>query len=409
MRLLLKNRVFCVLRLSLFCISGILPCHAGIPAAPTTTKASDEVYQTAKTDPEVALGAKAAKEVMSEEKVLTSGPEWERVNRIGQIIAAAANKYPVPAMFGSSAHVLLHFHFYVVDNPDVNAFSLPGGFVFVNTGLLKFVHSDDELAAVLAHETGHVEHHHVITLMKQQAKIQNVMTPIQLAALAMMLSNNKYDTAGAGLATLQASQLYSIARINGYSVHAEEDADHTAMMLLIHTQFSPVALYTFMVRLNTYEKTHGMENLGIYRDHPPTPQRIAAAKEVLKQLNIPIRVSTVDPTWLPVVTSIKQDGVDLAQIAVKSVLLCTIAPQDGQTAVQRADVIAKRLDQLLDDNVPAFEVQVDPQTQTVNVHGVPILTSADAAAQHLTLSALSTNLGYAIVQVNEHKQLEFDY
>ncbi len=360
-----------------------------------------------KNDPEVIIGEKAAAEEAKQAKVITSGPLWERVNRIGQVIAAAADKYPIPAMFGSSVLKPFHYTFHVVENPDVNAFSLPGGFIYVNTGLLKFVHSDDELAAVLAHEIGHADHHHVITLMREQKKAQAILTPIQIAALAMILSRGNNDLPRTGFEVLQGSELYGIARINGYSVKAEEDADHTGMMLLTHTPFNPVAMYTFMVRLATYERDHGDTNLGIYRDHPPTPQRIRAALAVIKQLDLPIRISQVDPTWQAQVKPISLDGKPAVQISIKDIVICDMVAEGGQTAEQRGTTTAKNLNYLVDRDLAPYEVRADTEAGKVLARGITIADKADADAANLTIKGLANEIGAAIVQVDQRRQMEF--
>ena len=61
-----------------------------------------------------------------------------------------------------------------MEDKDPNAFSLPGGKVFINTGLIKMVDNDDELAGILAHEVAHSAHHHVARILKQQEKIEKV-------------------------------------------------------------------------------------------------------------------------------------------------------------------------------------------------------------------------------------------
>ena len=379
---------------------------SGTVAPPVPAAAADPTYSL-KNDPEVIIGEKAAAQEAKQAKVLTSGPLWERVNRIGQVIAAAADKYPIPAMFGSSVLKQFHYTFHVVDNPDVNAFSLPGGFIYVNTGLLNFVHSDDELAAVLAHEIGHADHHHVITLMREQQKAQSILTPIQIAALAMILSHGNNDMPAAGFEVLQGSELYGIARINGYSVRAEEDADHTGMMLLTHTSFNPVAMYTFMVRLAAYERAHGDTNLGIYRDHPPTPQRIRAALAVIQQLNLPIRISQVDPTWQAQVKALTVNGQNVAQISIKDIVVCNMVAEGGQSAVQRATTTAKNLDYLVDRDLAPYEVRADTESGKVLARGITIADKADADAANLTIKGLSSEIGAAIVQVDQRRQMEF--
>ncbi len=388
---------------------GTSVCSIPASGAPPAPNAATEVAPgySLKNDPEVIIGEKAAAEEAKQAKVITSGPLWERVNKIGQVIAAAADKYPIPALFGSSLLKPFHYTFHVVENPDVNAFSLPGGFIYVNTGLLKFVHSDDELAAVLAHEIGHADHHHVITLMREQKKAQAILTPIQIAALAMILSRGNNDLPSAGFEVLQGSELYNIARINGYSVKAEEDADHTGMMLLTHTPYNPVAMYTFMVRLAAYERDHGDTNLGIYRDHPPTPQRIRAALAVIKQLDLPIRISQVDPTWQAQVKPITLNGQSAAQISIKEIVICDMVSAGGQTAAQRAETTAKNLDYLVDRDLAPYEVRADTEAGKVLARGITLADKADADAANLTIKGLANEIGAAIVQVDQRRQMEF--
>ena len=66
----------------------------------------------------------------------------------------------------------INYQFKIIDTDDINAFSLPGGFIYVNFGLLNFVNSDDELAGVMGHEMGHVERRHVVTLPAKEEAIQ---------------------------------------------------------------------------------------------------------------------------------------------------------------------------------------------------------------------------------------------
>ena len=226
---------------------------------------------------------------------MTDSAIIERVNRIGSEIAAIANVTRIPALYGTTNLKSFHYTFKVVDDKDVNAYSLPGGFIYVNKGLLNYIHSDDELAGVLGHEITHVMHHHILKLIHEQNKLQNVLNPVQLAAIAMIFAG-RGNAGQAGVGLLEGSQLYQVARINGYSVIAEQDADHGSILLLQHTHYNPVGLYSFMVRLASYERNHGFAgDMGILRDHPPGPERVEAAKKLLADLNIPVHVSEVDP------------------------------------------------------------------------------------------------------------------
>lgn len=374
--------------------------YADSPAPPAGKPA-----KAVKEDPEVKMGREASDAINKQVKLITSGPIFDRVNRIGQAIATAANEGPVPALFGSNVYKKFHYTFHVIDSPDVNAFSLPGGFVYVNTGLVKFVHSDDELAAVLSHELGHVLHHHALTLEHQQSKIQNILTPLEIAAVGLMLSGHTSQS-DAGTSLLMSSQLYSVARMNGYSVHAEEDADHTAIFLMMRTKYNPAALYTFMLRLANYEASHGPSMLGIYRDHPPTPQRVATAKALLEKLNIPIYLSQIDPSWRAEVVEVHLGLVDLARVTVRQIPVFEVVGEEGQTALERGKALADTLDYLLDRHLEPYQIRYSPDRGYVMALGKPFQNQADATAQGRTLEELSHSFSDAVLQIDQLKQIE---
>ena len=119
-------------------------------------------------DGEVKLGRMNAEENDRQVKLITDSKILERVNRIGSELARIANNYPIPASWGSSQLKPFRYTFKVVDDKDVNAYSLPGGFIYVHKGLIDAVRSDDELAGVLAHEIAHAAHHHVLKLLREQ-------------------------------------------------------------------------------------------------------------------------------------------------------------------------------------------------------------------------------------------------
>jgi predicted Zn-dependent protease len=392
----------------------LLACLVLMPAsvmAQAPTSAPSSPPKEAKTvsladDPEVKLGRGYAEENDKHVKLITDSAILERVNRIGGEIAAVADEMPIPALYGTSVLKPFHYTFKVVDDKDVNSYSIPGGFIYVCKGLLDYVHSDDELAGVLAHEITHAMHHHVLKLIHEQNKLQNALTPVQLAAIAMILAGRSSGgSAGAGL--LEGSQLYQTAKLNGYSVNAEKDADHGAILLMAHTHYNPAGLYSFMVRLASYERNHGFAgDMGILRDHPPTEERVEAAKKLLADLNLPIYVSEVDPAWRAVVKTTKVGSVELAEISVQGLSVCRVTATATMTAQARGEKLAKRLTEMLDRQLLPFEVQVSHDQTWVTARGVPILNVADASAQGKTLDALAHEMGAAVMQINQKQQLE---
>src|SRR5262249_6265271 len=139
------------------------------------------------------------------------------------------------------------------------------------------------------------------------------------------------------------SQLYTIARVNSYGVEAEKDADRTGIILLTHTHYNPVGLYSFMIRLPAYEKNKIYGDLGIFQTRPPGDERVAAAKKQLEEMKIPILLSEVDPTQLLNVRLIRagDEGTELAEISMGRIVVCRVTAAEGLTAEQRAQRIAK--------------------------------------------------------------------
>src|SRR5687767_7947666 len=122
------------------------------------------------------MGREAHEEMVRNGLKLLKDPELQkRIDTIGNRIAAIVNDTKLPVTYGSSVLVPYDYKFYIVDDNDVNAFSLPGGFIYLNKGLLKYMQSDEELAGVLGHEIIHAAHHHVARLQREQSRMNTQM------------------------------------------------------------------------------------------------------------------------------------------------------------------------------------------------------------------------------------------
>ena len=355
-------------------------------------------------DNEVKLGRENAEENDKHVKLVTDAAIVERVNRIGQELAAVANKTPIPAMWGSSQLKPFTYIFRVVDDKDVNAYSLPGGFIYINKGLLDYVHSDDELAGVLAHEITHASHHHMVKLMREQSKIQNVLLPALIAAGA--LAHGNIGNMGT---IMMGAQLYTTAKVNTYGVEAEKDADHGGLLLMTHTKYNPGGLYSFMMRLAGEERRHGPGELGIFRTHPPGAERVEAAQNLLAQLKIPIELSKVDPNQRVSVALVKGGaaGRDIAELKIMGMVLCKVVAAQDMTAEERGDKLAAQLSPMFDGPRPVMNFQVKIiKDRSVMVRDLVVLTAEDARAQGKSIADLGKSLADTISQVSSIRQSE---
>lgn len=344
-------------------------------------------------DPEVRMGREAAQEVERTLKLVNDSALVERVNRIGQEIADVANASDIPVTWGINKKSQFQYTFKIVDDKDVNAFSLPGGFIYVNKGLLDYVQSDHELAAVLAHEIAHAAHHHLLKLGQENEKINRRVTLPALLVLVLTGApardlNN----------VMMGVQLYQIAKLNGFTQEAEMDADHAAIYYLTRTKYNPVGMLTFMERLARDEARRPERQLGIFRTHPPSRERAQAMLDLFKQLNIPVNRRAV-ARILPV--DLREKTVQdrrLSEVYLNSIPVFAPADSNGKSSAERAQQIRERLDSLLNDGIQMFDIRLSSDKRTVVARNNPIVTiePEDASLYGKSIQELAEQVSNAI-------------
>jgi predicted Zn-dependent protease len=348
------------------------------------------VKATGADDPEVKLGRENAEEAAKELKFVTDPAVVDRVNRIGQEIAAVANSTEVPALWGSPTVKKFDYTFKVVDDKDVNAFSLPGGYIYVNRGLLDFAQSDDELAGVLAHEIAHAAHHHMMKLIKEQESLQKkLLLPLVLAAVVASRGSGGGENI---MNLMMAGQLYMVAKLNSYGVEAEKDADQTGMRYLAKTKYKPVGMLTFMERLARQEVLRPQVELGIYRTHPPSPERARALQDEMEQMGLAMDRRDVDGSLAASVTTATLNGVPMAEVRMSKSVVARFAAADGMSAEERGRQLAARLNGLFDQGLEIYEVKLSNDKTRVLARGQTVVafTQADADPQRQTVEALAS-------------------
>lgn len=291
---------------------------------------------------DVEMGKQTVADLDKELVFSTDATLIERVNRIGGVLAEISKRHHIPATWGDKRHNVFEYTFKVVEDKDVNAFSVPGGFIYVNTGLIEFVESDDELAGVLAHEIAHAANRHLITLIKERSKVDLITLPIVLAAL---LKGGQ----GAEPALMTQSLLLT-ALTSGWSQSAERDADRTGFYYMQLSQYNPVGLLTFMERLAFRERNSPQIDWGIFRTHPPSRQRADALVKLLKEHGIPLARSAVTTSFR--VTSEIID--DMCFIRFGSQDLFTLK---GPNIEERSKEVVSNLNQFFDTNPELFQVK----------------------------------------------------
>lgn len=318
------------------------------------------VAQPPAEDPEIKIGREAHEEMLKSGMKLISDPKLvDRVNAIGVRLAAVANKTVIPATYGTENRTPYTYRFHVVDDKDVNAFALPGGWLYVNKGLLEYVQSDDELAGVLAHEVIHAAHHHILKLQKEQDKLN---TQLAIGAIAAILAKVPASDTGNLVTGLQ---LVALQKVNGYSQQAERDADGAGFELTRLAGFNPVGALTFMERLARDQRNRPEVDLGIFRTHPPEKQRVAALKGKLDAASITInRRQTTNQLRVSVLPAKNQTVIQELQLDGRVVLSSTDKDYLNQ--------VATTLNKLLDSPTELFDVTRNGST--VLIRGAILFT-----------------------------------
>lgn len=256
------------------------------PAPPKQTKAQrEEARHTADLKKDRELGEKYAADILKELKMSTRADQQARVERIGACLAQVANTERVKVSWGDRRQNNFDYKFYVVQGKEVNAFSLPGGKIFVFEGLLDFAESDDEVAGVLAHEIAHASFRHIATMEREQEKLSAITFP--LIVLSILVGG---ESGSAGMVT---GQLYNQAMGSGWSVRAEESADSGGLQYLQKTTYNTLGMLTFMERLAWKERREARTDWGIYRTHPPTRERARALSAALQNAGVRFERSKV--------------------------------------------------------------------------------------------------------------------
>lgn len=309
-------------------------------------------------------GKKYAAEVEKEQKLSKNQAYQDRVERIGLQLANIANHNHLIATWGDKRLNPFHYTYKVLQGDDINAFSLPGGHIYVYEGLLKFVTSDDELAGVLAHETSHAAFRHVPTLEHEANKIAWVQIPALIAAI---LSHS-----GGGLLVTEAAGL---SQQSGWSQKAEKAADFGGFQILMKSQYSPVAMLTFMERLSAQERSQNglLGNLGILQTHPLTRDRADAMIHDLEEYNVPIQRSKASPAYRVTLKDLTEGAV---QVDFGGKPIYTFG---GLNARERAELAQTRLTAFY-DSVPQL-YDVTTYGDEIMWHGKMLLTILPEDAQ----------------------------
>lgn len=207
------------------------------------------------------MGQEQAAQVDQQLPILQDATINAYVNSLGQEIAKTTSRAD------------LDWHFSVVNTDEVNAFALPGGFIYVNRGVLERASNESELAAVIGHEIQHVVLRHSV---KQMEQMQGANVGAALLCTLTAVCNN-----GLGQAAIQVGGTAVFAK---FSRTDEVQADEGGFQNVIHAGINPTGMLTFFQKLLAEEQRNGGGNASSwFADHPGTEDRINDIQRLLNE------------------------------------------------------------------------------------------------------------------------------
>ena len=211
------------------------------------------------TDTEIKMGKGYADEIEKSSKLITDTVVSEYVNRVGQNIVKNSDcKVP--------------FTIKVIDSDEINAFALPGGFFYVNSGLILNADEEAELAGVMAHETAHVCAHHAVREMTR-------LNYAQLGTIPLIFIGG-----WTGYGIYEAASIAIPITFMKFSREFEGQADYLGVQYMYRAGYDPQAFITFFEKIQALEKRKPGAVAKVFADHPQTPDRILHSQEEIARI-----------------------------------------------------------------------------------------------------------------------------
>jgi len=309
------------------------------------------------------LGKKLSEDIEKKYEVVEDLNQNSLLNEIGNKLAKASE------LRG------MKYHFKILKKEGPNAFSIPGGYVYVTYDLFDYIQSDDELAGILAHEIAHVIHNHALKQTRDNTKYT------LLTILAVLLTGEP-DVGVLG-------KLTTITLLNQYSREYEEEADLTAIDLLIKTGYNPVGFLTFLERLYAREMFKPEVNLGIFQTHPETENRINYVKDMLIEKGIDIdRRATTD--YLKVdIKYIFEESFCTGTIYIDNTTILNLTFPIGHELYLKTIETAKNLDKFLSIDLAPYEINVlvEGTATTLSIRNNKVISLDDSETIYLRKTA----------------------
>jgi predicted Zn-dependent protease len=291
-------------------------------------------------------------------------------------------------LWAETARKDVPYNIKIIGDNDINAFSTLGGYVYVNTGLLDFVQSDDELAAVIGHETGHIERRHTVT-MQSKSQILSI-----LLGIASIFSPFIYNFGN----LLQAGAMAKMERVD------ELQADEYGLLLMSRSGYDPEAMVTMQQHLGALEGEHNDLVNKYFESHPGSSARIAHL----------VGYPELDPTKVTsqerlvrALHDLDEDRYNIADLQLSDILKADPANQQALLGLGQSQ-LALGLTSKSEQTLGTLAQSSSPQVKAAAIQRIAALRSMQVRRVDLThpdLSSLRSQMQQAL-QAQSQAQAE---
>jgi predicted Zn-dependent protease len=249
-------------------VSSPIPPETTPTLGPLRIPGTDIEVPRISDEEEIEIGREIAEQVEREFGIYRDPAQLERVTRIGQAIVPFADRGHLP------------YTFTLLDTNEINAFAVPGGFIYVTRGMLNFVHNDDELAGVIGHEIAHVARRHGGQRLEAFAVAE---AGIKILVDREPRLEDIYETEEGKFAT----QMTAVLLFGGWSRQHEFEADEYGTIYMARAGYSSRAVINLFQRMDDTFSGRGDDTLSrLLSTHPPFPDRIQRVETVIIELDL---------------------------------------------------------------------------------------------------------------------------
>jgi predicted Zn-dependent protease len=361
--------------------------------APSNTQKKAETFPPEATPEEIELGKQASSALEAKEKLVNDPELLSKINNIAQKLGSVTERPKIK------------YTVKVIERQVPNAFTFPGGFIYLTKGLIDITDSEHEIAAVLAHEIAHNVLRHALKAMEAERK----WTPAIIAAIVGSVASS--GEIARQLPLFVGSLIESV--MLGYSRKFEQEADVYGLNYLIKAGFNPVGMLTVFEKLERIETlSYGGQTIwqAYISTHPGLSDRISWVKERLNQLGIPIVRRTVVAGGKATAEEEKIGDTTVGVVKVRTTVFCKLATVgENSTGFSRAKEVAEKLNKLLDAGLKRYEVRLWKDDSKVAIKArddiLVEITDEDAKLHNLTKLQLAEKWLNALTHIFLAEQL----